>query len=147
MERYLGDEGATSDIMKAGWTTCEDLGFLDSEGYLFLAGRARELIISGGINVYPAEVEAALLHHPAIADAAVFGLPDAQWGEAVATAVVLREPIATGELRRWALSEMLPAKAPRRWFIVDELPRNPTGKIIKRELQARFIETTEASPA
>ena len=147
MERYLGDEGATSDIMKAGWTTCEDLGFLDSEGYLFLAGRARELIISGGINVYPAEVEAALLHHPAIADAAVFGLPDAQWGEAVAAAVVLREPVTAGELRRWALAEMLPAKAPRRWFIVDELPRNPTGKIMKRELQARFAEPAESSPA
>ena len=147
MERYLGDEGATSDIMKAGWTTCEDLGFLDSEGYLFLAGRARELIISGGINVYPAEVEAALLHHPAIADAAVFGLPDAQWGESVATAIVLREPITAGELRRWALSEMLPAKAPRRWFIVDELPRNPTGKIMKRELQQRYAEPHESSPA
>lgn len=144
MERYLGDEGATSDIMKEGWTTCEDLGFLDDEGYLFLAGRARELIISGGINVYPAEVEAALLHHPAIADVAVFGLPDPQWGEAVTAAVVLRSEVTTGELRRWALEQMLPAKAPRRWHIVDELPRNPTGKIMKRELQQRFATPVES---
>ena len=74
-------------------------------------------------------------------------MPDAQWGESVATAIVLREPITAGELRRWALSEMLPAKAPRRWFIVDELPRNPTGKIIKRELQQRYAEPAESSPA
>jgi fatty-acyl-CoA synthase len=149
MEQYLGDEDATSEAIRDGWTTVEDLGYLDADGYLFLSGRARDMIISGGVNIYPAEVEAALMRHEDIADAAVFGLPDPQWGEVVCAAVVARPGRSlpgSGELRSWALGRMAPAKAPRRWFVLGELPRNPTGKVLKRALREHFGSAEATGP-
>lgn len=144
MTGYWGDDdGPTKVSMEADdWLRTGDLGYLDEEGYLFLTGRASDMIIRGGENVAPAEVEAVIREHPAVADVAVFGMPDEEWGELVAAAVVLIgdhggdvEAIAE-HCRRLATF-----KRPDRIEVVDELPRTSTGKIVRRVLVDRFVES------
>jgi O-succinylbenzoic acid--CoA ligase len=123
--------GALSDD---GWLHTGDLGELDDSGRLTIVGRKSDTIISGGENVAPAEVEAALLEHPAIADAAVFGRADAEWGEVVIAQVVLREVAAADDLRAHCGARLAPFKVPKRIEPVDTLPRTVTGKLLRREL-------------
>lgn len=135
MSGYLNDRDATEAATDGTWTTVEDTGYVDSDGFLYLAGRRREMIISGGVNVYPAEVEDVIVRAEGVVEASVIGIPDEEWGERVVACVVGShlDPSALDAHVRAALS---PAKVPRAWVIVDELPRNPTGKVLKAQLRA-----------
>jgi O-succinylbenzoic acid--CoA ligase len=117
-----------------GWLHTGDLGRLDERGLLHVEGRLKDLIVTGGENVAPLEVEQALLSHPAVADAAVAGLPDPEWGEAVTAFVVLRGPTDTGELLAWARERLESFKAPKAVHVVDSLPRNSGGKLLRARL-------------
>jgi O-succinylbenzoic acid--CoA ligase len=112
-----------------------DLGTLDERGRLRVTGRKVDTIVSGGENVAPAEVEAALLEHPAVADAGVFGRPDPEWGEAVTASVVLRGPAEPEELREWVGERLARFKVPKAVEVTGSLPRTPSGKLLRRELR------------
>ncbi len=141
MAGYWNRADATADaIDEHGWFHSGDLGYFDDEGYLYVVDRVKDMIISGGENVYPAEVESVLQGHEGIADVAVVGVPDDRWGEAV-TAIVV--PAAGAEItleavREFAGEQLARFKLPTRLQIVDELPRNPAGKILKFELRDQF---------
>ena len=141
---YLDDPTATAAaFLPGGWFRTGDVGYFDENGVLFLTGRLNEIINRGGEKVAPADVDAALLAHPDVAEAAAFGIPDARLGEEVAAAVVLRPgaTVTARELRRSVANLLAPHKVPRRIWIVDELPRTATGKVQRRELSRRFGET------
>jgi o-succinylbenzoate---CoA ligase len=111
-----------------------DLGRLDDRGRLVVTGRKTDTIVSGGENVAPAEVEAVLLEHPAVADAGVFARAHPQWGEAVTARVVLRSDASERELRAWAGERLAGFKVPKTIEVADELPRTASGKLLRREL-------------
>lgn len=123
-----------------GWFHTGDVGYLDADGFLFIADRVKDMLITGGENVYPAEVESVLYDHPAITEVAVIGLPDERWGEAVVAVVALKagESLTLESLREWAGAKLARYKLPSRLEIVDALPRNPAGKVLKFELRQRF---------
>lgn len=125
-----------AEAFRNGWFTAGDLGYLDEDGYLFLVDRRTDLILSGGANVYPAEVEATLLEHPSVADVAVVGMPDEELGRRVVAVVELRPncSLSENELIEFARSRLAHYKCPRQVVIVPELPREPTGKIRRHEL-------------
>lgn len=138
---YLHDDAATRESTDDGWVTCDDLGRLDADGYLYLAGRTRDMVISGGVNIYPVEIEETLLRHPAIREVAVIGVPDPEWGEKLVGIVVPQDPaqpFPAAEVEAWSREHIAAYKIPRVWHTVDELPRNITGKVLKRELRERF---------
>jgi acyl-CoA synthetase (AMP-forming)/AMP-acid ligase II len=137
---YWNRPEATAEALRDGWLHTGDLGRLDDHGYLYLLDRAKDLIISGGSNVYAVEVEAALTDHPLVREVAVVGLPDRTWGELVAAVVVSDSP---GESTQAALAEhcatvLAGYKRPRRYVFRDALPRNAYGKVLKRELRAEL---------
>jgi long-chain acyl-CoA synthetase len=137
---YWNQDEATSQAIRGGWFHTGDAGYLDADGYLYIYDRVKDMIISGGENIYPAEVENALFGHPAIADVAVIGVPDDKWGEAV-KAVVVRKPgveVTPEDLIVFARERIAGYKVPRSIDFVDALPRNPTGKILKRELRKPY---------
>jgi malonyl-CoA/methylmalonyl-CoA synthetase len=121
------------------WFRTGDIGEFDADGYLRLVGRARDLIITGGLNVYPREVEDVLLEHPAVAEVAVAGVSDDEWGEVVAAWVVPTRDAAgrppPGELSEFAAERLARFKCPRRIVYVDALPRNALGKVLRHELR------------
>jgi long-chain acyl-CoA synthetase len=123
-----------------GWLRTGDGGYVDDEGYLFLTDRIKDMIVTGGENVYPVEVEEALAQHPWVADVAVIGVPDAHWGEAVKALIVLRAGarVAPGELIAFARERLAGYKLPRAVDFVADLPRTPSGKVLKRELRERY---------
>jgi fatty-acyl-CoA synthase len=124
-------------MMPGGWFRTGDMGRMDEDGFLTVFDRVKDMIITGGENVYPAEVENLLFTHPAIRDAAVIGRPSEKWVEEVA-AVVTLQPGATltlAELREWARGKIAGFKIPRALAIIDELPRNAGGKVLRRELR------------
>jgi len=138
---YWGDEEKTRSVHRAnGLFTTGDIGYFDEDGYLFLADRAIDMIISGGVNIYPAEIEGVLITHPAVRDVAVFGVPDEEFGEQVKAAVELTdeatpsEGLAT-ELIAHCRASLAGYKAPRTVDFVTEMPRTPTGKLYKRLLR------------
>ena len=120
-----------------------DAGYLDADGYLFVVDRVKDMIVSGGENVYPAEVEAVLRNHPAIADVAVIGVPDERWGEAVKAVVVAKGPVDTAEIIGWAREQLAGYKLPKSIDVVEALPRNAGGKVLRRELRAPYWEGKE----
>ncbi len=117
-----------------GWLHSGDLGYVDEDGHLWIVGRKKEMIIRGGHNVVPAEVEAALYEHPAVAEAAVAGVAHPVLGEDVAAWVVLRRDASAGDLRSFLLERLADYKVPRRITVVDALPRNESGKVRKTDL-------------
>jgi long-chain acyl-CoA synthetase len=122
-----------------GWLRTGDGGYLDEEGHLFLTDRIKDMVVSGGENVYPIEVEEAVAHHPGVADVAVIGVPDDRWGETV-KALVIRAPgaaVTAEELIAFVRGRLAGYKLPRSVEFVDELPRTPSGKVLKRELRER----------
>ena len=123
-----------------GWLRTGDGGYLDEEGYLFLTDRIKDMIVSGGENVYPIEVEEALCRHPGVADVAVIGVPHEHWGEVVTALVIRRQDsgVSTDELVAFAREQLAGYKLPRSIEFVDDLPRTPTGKVLKRELRERY---------
>jgi fatty-acyl-CoA synthase len=133
-------EATAAAIDPEGWFHTGDVGYVDSEGFLFVADRIKDMVITGGENVYPAEVESVLYTHPAVADIAVIGLPDERWGEAVTAVAVLHEGagLTLEELREFAADSLARYKLPSRLEIVDILPRNPAGKVLKFDLRDRL---------
>ena len=133
-------EATAAAIDPEGWFHSGDVGYLDEDGFLYICDRLKDMIISGGENIYPAEVETILYGHAAIAEIAVFGEPNEKWGESV-TAVAALKPdksLDLDELREWANERLARYKLPSRLEIVDALPRNPAGKVLKFELRDRF---------
>ena len=128
-----------------GWFHTGDIGHLDADGFLFVVDRVKDMVITGGENVYPAEVEAVLYEHPGVAEAAVIGLPDETWGERVVAVIAAdgAEP-TLDDIREHAGSRLAGYKLPRQLELVDELPRTPSGKVLKHELRARFGAGGEA---
>ena len=130
---YWRDKTKTRRAWRGSAFTVGDLGFLDDEGYLYLAGRKDDMIITGGVNVHPQEVEAALNRHPAVAEAVVFGAPHDEWGQQVSALVVpaFGQPLDPDSLMAWLRERLAAFKCPRAIEIVDELPRTPTGKVLR----------------
>lgn len=133
---YHRDPDATAASMRDGFFSVGDLARCDAQGYLFLEGRRRDMIISGGVNVYPPEVEAVLVEHPAVTEVAVVGIEDPDWGERVHAFVVRSGDVSVDELLAHARASLAGPKRPRGITFVEKMPRNPTGKILKRELRA-----------
>jgi acyl-CoA synthetase (AMP-forming)/AMP-acid ligase II len=144
---YFNDPEATAETWRDGWLVTGDLGKLDDDGYLYIVGRSKDVIIRGGNNVHATDVEHALLQHDAVAEVAVVGAPHAVLGEDVVAFVVLHNGSKVdGEaLRAFGLEHLADYKVPRQFHFVDELPRNATGKVVKPELRARLAETTPDS--
>jgi long-chain acyl-CoA synthetase len=141
MAGYFNRPAETAAALTAeGWLRTGDGAYLDEEGYLFLTDRVKDMIVSGGENVYPVEVEEALAQHPAVDQVAVIGVPDERWGEAVKALVVLRRgaEASADELTAFARSRLAGYKLPRSIEFVSDLPRTPSGKVLKRELRERF---------
>jgi fatty-acyl-CoA synthase len=139
---YWNNPEATAAALDAdGWFHTGDLARRDADGFYFIAGRQKDMLISGGVNVYPAEIEAELLLHPAVQDAAVVGVPDSTWGEVGAGCVVLREAgsVTGDELAEFLSARLAKYKIPRRWLFLDALPRTAYGKVIKGELRDRLV--------
>ena len=134
---YAGLPDETARALRGGWLHTGDLGFLDDEGYLYVTERKEDLIICGGENVYPAEVEAVLVAHPSVEDAGVIGMPDAEWGQVVAAAVRPRPGVRLTEadVQIFCRDRLAGYKIPRRVWFVDDLPRSPSGKLIRRMLR------------
>jgi fatty-acyl-CoA synthase len=134
---YHNDAAATEQSMIDGFFSVGDLARCDVSGNYFIEGRKRDMVISGGVNVYPAEVEGALEQHPGVAECAVIGVPDREWGERVRAFVVKKQgsSVDEGELKAFVRERLAGAKVPRDFVFIDALPRNPTGKVLKRELR------------
>jgi long-chain acyl-CoA synthetase len=140
---YLNKPDATKAAIVDGWFRTGDLGTKDEDGYVSIVDRKKDMVIRGGYNIYPREVEEALLRHPAVGQVAVFGLPDPQYGEEVSAAVVLDPAggeVTAEELSAWAKEKLAAYKYPRRVFFTDSFPLGPSGKVLKRELQAQFTK-------
>lgn len=139
-----GGSGSGQDADGEGWFATGDLGYLDEDGYLYLVGRSKELILCGGFNVYPAEIEQALLSHDSVLEAAAFGIPDERLGEVPVAAVEARTGTSTDDLISHARTRLAHYKAPREIRIVDELPRTESNKILKRALREEWLRSTPA---
>jgi long-chain acyl-CoA synthetase len=137
MKGYWDRDDATRETMRDGWFHTGDIATVDEDGYFFIVDRKKELIIRGGYNVYPREIEEALYEHPAVREAAVVGMAHESLGEEVAAAIVLKEGEETtpDELRAFAKQRVAAYKYPRKIWFVDDLPKGPTGKILKREIE------------
>jgi len=134
---YHGNDDATKDSQKEGFFSVGDMGRVDDDGYYFLESRKHDMVISGGVNIYPREIEDHLNTHPSILEAAVIGVPDAEWGETLKAFIVLRAgaKLSEAEVIDYCRKELADFKRPRVVRFLAELPRNPTGKVLKRELK------------
>jgi long-chain acyl-CoA synthetase len=147
---YYRDKEKTADAFRGEYFTLGDMGYMNEEGFLFLTDRTADLIISGGVNIYPAEVDAVLLQHPAVGDVATIGVPDEEWGEAVkavvqpAEGVVATEELAA-DLIDFVRTRLAHFKCPRTVDFMDQLPREDTGKIFKRKLREQYRVTAETN--
>jgi acyl-CoA synthetase (AMP-forming)/AMP-acid ligase II len=149
MKGYWNKPDATAEVFRNGWYHTGDLGRRDEGGYIYLLDRKKELIISGGANIYPREVEEVLLLHPGVLEVAVIGLPDRLWGESV-MAVVRSRPGANPteeELVELCRAHLAGYKKPRYFRFVNDLPKSGYGKILKRELKARIVAETKEPAA
>lgn len=138
-------DATASTIDANGWLHTGDAAYMDEDGYIFIQDRIKDMIISGGENVYPAEVESAIYGHPAVAEVAVIGVPSERWGEEVKACVVAKPgmTIDPNDVIFWARERIAPYKVPKSVDIIPELPRNPSGKILRRELRAPYWEGRE----
>jgi O-succinylbenzoate-CoA ligase len=139
MKRYWNRPEATAETIRAGWLYTGDLATMDADGYVYIVDRKKDLIISGGENIYPAEVENVIVAHPKVREVAVIGQPSPTWGEAPLAVVVKRDVALTAdETLAWCQDKLARFKHPKAVVFVDELPRNPAGKVLKRLLRDRF---------
>ena len=140
MRGYWRSPDATDEAIRDGWLLTGDIGYLDRDGYLFIVDRKKDLIIRGGFNVYPRDVEDALVKHPEVQMAAVVGRPSERHGEEVVAFVSLAAEagISPDQLIAWAREHLSGPKVPRQWRMMAELPRNPTGKVLKDRLTEHF---------
>jgi acyl-CoA synthetase (AMP-forming)/AMP-acid ligase II len=140
---YINRPEATAEAIKDGWLNTGDIARVDEDGWVFIVDRAKDMVIRGGENVYCSEVEAAIYHHDAVAEAIVFGLPDDRLGEEVAAVIVPRQgqSLTEQELRDFLKTDLSAYKIPSKVFFRDELlPRNASGKFLKREVRKEFLE-------
>jgi long-chain acyl-CoA synthetase len=142
---YHKDRKKTDAAWKDGLFTVGDAGFLDADGFLFLCDRKADMIISGGVNIYPAEIEGVLITHPKVRDVAVFGIPDDDWGEQVKAVIepmpgTSATPVLAEELRSFCLERLAKLKCPRTVDFIEALPRDPSGKLYKRKLRDPYWE-------
>ena len=140
MAGYWNRPDDTAAVIREGWFHTGDAGTMDAEGFIYVKDRIKDMIVSGGENIYPAELEAVLAGHPAVADVAVIGVPDARWGETV-KAIVVRKPgveLSEGELIEWSRDKLAGFKRPHSVDFVEAIPRNPSGKILKRQLREPY---------
>jgi acyl-CoA synthetase (AMP-forming)/AMP-acid ligase II len=147
MRGYWRNEEATAEALRGGWLHSGDLGSIDEEGMLYLLDRSKDMIISGGANIYPREIEEVLLEHPAVRQVAVVGAPDEEWGERVVAVVSLHpgavQPAVEADLDALCREKLAGYKRPRRYDWLPELPTSSYGKVLKRELRARYWEGKE----
>ena len=137
MEGYWENSAATAEALQGGWLHTGDLGSFDEDGFLTLRDRSKDMIISGGSNIYPREIEEVLLHHPDLLEVSVVGRPHPEWGEEVVAFVVARPgtEIAAEALDHLCLDHIARFKRPRHYRFIDELPKNNYGKVLKAELR------------
>lgn len=145
MKGYYNDPERTAETIVDGWLHTGDVGHLDREGCLHITDRKKDMIITGGLNVYSAQVEQVLLGHPAVRECAVIGVPDEQWGEAVTAIVELNDgaTVTAGELIELCKERLGSVSAPKSVAFVDELPRSPVGKVLKKDLRAQYWRQTD----
>jgi acyl-CoA synthetase (AMP-forming)/AMP-acid ligase II len=141
MVGYWRNPAATDETLRDGWLRTGDMGSFDARGYLTLHDRSKDVVISGGSNVYPREVEEALLEHPGVSEACVVGAPDAEWGEVVVAFIVIvrADEISTADLDAHLLARIARFKRPKRYVVVDQLPKNSYGKVLKKDLRQQLI--------
>jgi fatty-acyl-CoA synthase len=132
---YLDDPEQTEASRHDGWLKTGDIGRIDEAGYLFLLGRSKEMIISGGYNIYPAEVERALAAHPAVREVCAFGVADEKWGERLEAAVAA-DGVSEDALRAFVRDALGPVRTPKRLHMLAALPRNPVGKVVRSDVRA-----------
>lgn len=135
---FYADPEATKEAFKNGWFYPGDLGTMNEEGYLFLKGRSKDMIIRGGVNIYPQEIEETLMAHPAVAEAAVVGWPSKEFNEEIAAFVILKTDVETADLIRWCNDGLARYKVPKQIYILNEFPRTSLGKVIKADLSNRL---------
>jgi acyl-CoA synthetase (AMP-forming)/AMP-acid ligase II len=135
MAGYWENPQATAQTLRGGWLHTGDLGSLDEAGYLTIRDRSKDMIISGGSNIYPREIEEVLLRHPAVLECSVVGRPHVEWGEEVVAFVVRSGDVSAGELDALCLEHIARFKRPRDYRFVDALPKNNYGKVLKTELR------------
>ncbi|MCI0819120.1 MAG: AMP-binding protein, partial [Chloroflexi bacterium] len=142
MTGYLNRDEDTSEAIKEGWLHTGDVGWMDDDGYLYITGRTKDLIIRGGENIAPGEIESVLQQHDAVEDAAVIGVPDVEWGEEVKAIVVLKpgQQASEEDLTQFVKSHLASYKAPKFYAFVEDLPRNYVGKVLKTDLRKQFGE-------
>jgi long-chain acyl-CoA synthetase len=139
MQGYYNMAEATTETLRNGWLHTGDMGKLDEDGYLYIVERKKDLIIRGGFNIYPRDVEEVLASHPAVIEAAVIGVPSQRLGEEVKAFVVVSGPIEAEALMAYCRERLANYKTPSQIEIVDALPRNAIGKIDKKELRKRHV--------
>ena len=143
MKGYWNRPEATAEAIDTmGWFHSGDIGYMDEDDFVYISDRLKDMVITGGENVYPAEVESFLYKHDAIAEVAVIGLPDEKWGEIVTAVVALNEgqDLSLEALREFATDHLAKYKIPQRLHLVDALPRNPAGKILKYVIKADLTQ-------
>ncbi|MBI4884511.1 MAG: AMP-binding protein, partial [Actinobacteria bacterium] len=141
---YLNRPEATADAIRDGWLNTGDIALIDEDGFVFIVDRAKDMVLRGGENVYCSEVETAIYHHDAVAEAAVFGIPDDRLGEDVAAVIVLRpdHELTAEALREFLSASLAKYKIPATvWFRGEPIPRNASGKFLKRDLRNEMLET------
>jgi acyl-CoA synthetase (AMP-forming)/AMP-acid ligase II len=143
MKGYWNQPEETAKAIREEWLHTGDAGYLDEDGFLYIYDRVKDMIVSGGENIYPAEVESALYGHPAIADVAVIGVPDEHWGEAVKAIAVLKpgQRADAADLIAYARERIAGYKLPKSIDFVDELPRTASGKILKHQLREGYWQS------
>jgi acyl-CoA synthetase (AMP-forming)/AMP-acid ligase II len=139
MKGYYKDEEATREALREGWLYTGDLARMDEEGFVYIVDRKKDMIVSGGENIYPREIEEILYSHPRIEDAAIVGVPDSLWGESVKAFVVLKkgETLTEAEVVEYCKTHLASYKKPKSVEFVESLPRNPSGKVLKTLLRKR----------
>ena len=142
MKGYWNRPEATEEAIRDGFFHTGDAGYFDEDGFLFIHDRVKDMIVSGGENVYPAEVENAIFGHPEVADVAVIGVPDEKWGEAVKAIIVPKEGTqpTPDSIIAWARERIAGYKCPKSVDYIDALPRNPSGKILRKDLREPYWE-------
>ena len=140
MKGYAGDDGSVTSPARDGWLPTRDMGWIDDDGYIYLAGRKDDMIIRGGENISPAEIESVLYSHEGVEEAAVIGVPDVEWGQRVVAVVVVRPGahLAVEDLGEFCRSRLASFKKPQTFHFVEALPKNQMGKVLKKDLRERF---------